>query len=228
MPPYDKFAHNTRCAFAGHPAYLFGKIPNDSADCVMQISQVALASNVATLTVQVLSGDIPVVGQLVSVRGTSQNSGVYNVTSVPLTAVSINASTGAGTLSYAVTGSNQSATADAGRATVPIQESTEAIANGASIAVTFQYNDPQTNTARTLTLVVNTPANTLTGTVTAQLQEAVVDQDSEYQALGSSISIPTTAQVKLVSNTLQNGRFYRLLIAGITGGSGTIIAKLLA
>lgn len=224
MPAYDKFSHNVRTAFMGHPIYLFGGLNTDVSDCIMQVTQVSGNGTTATLSVTVQAGNIPVVGNLVTVSGLA-NSG-FNTTATALSAVSINANSGVGTISYA-NATSLGATADAGRAVVPIQETTESLANGASIAAAVLVNDPQTNSARTATFVVNTPANTITGTVTAQLQEAITDQDSEYQSVGASISIPTTAQVKLQSITLQNGRFYRLLIAGVTGGAGTITAKIL-
>lgn len=224
MPAYDKAFHNTRCSFIGHAVYLFGNLNVDASDCIMQVTQVSGNGTTATLSVTVRAGNIPAAGNLVTVRGLA-NSG-FNTTGTALSAVSINADSGVGTISYA-NATSLGATADAGRAVVPIQETTESLANGASIAAAVLVNDPQTNSARTVTLVVNTPANTITGTVTAQLQEAITDQDSEYQSVGASISIPTTAQVKLQSITLQNGRFYRLLIAGVTGGSGTIVAKIL-
>ena len=224
MPAYDKFSHNVRTAFMGHAVYLFGGLNADVSDCIMQVTQVSGNGTTATLSVTVRAGNIPVVGNLVTVRGLA-NSG-FNTTATALSAVSINAGSGVGTISYA-NATNLGATVDAGRAVVPLQETTEALANGASIAAAVLVNDPQTNSARTATFVVNTPANTITGTVTAQLQEAITDQDSEYQNVGASISIPTTAQVKLQSITLQNGRFYRLLIAGVTGGAGTIVAKIL-
>jgi hypothetical protein len=232
MPSYTKAPHTPLLAVAGFPAYLFGNLPTDTADCRMQVTQVSGDGTTATLSVYVREGNIPVIGQLVTVAGLAHSG--FNTTGTALSAVSINASTGIGTISY-LNATSQAAVADAGSAIVPIQETTEAYANGASAPVTLQFNDPHTNTARTATLVVTTPANTLTGSPTFVLEEAVVDQDSEYQPIfpdqptgvSSATAIPTTAQVKLYQYRLNNGRFYRLLLAGGTGGAGTINAKLL-
>jgi hypothetical protein len=84
----------------------------------MLVSNVALTSNVATLTVTIVEGNLPAVGSNITVNGTVTASGAFNVTLVALTAVSISASTGQGTVSFALTHANVSSTADAGIAIV--------------------------------------------------------------------------------------------------------------
>ena len=111
----------------GTPLYLWGSYNDKVSPTSMQISNVALTSNVATLTVQVYSGNIPAVGSLITVTGTQNTSGLFNVTNVALTGVTINATTGAGTVTFALTHANVVSAADAGTAIVPVPVVLEAV-----------------------------------------------------------------------------------------------------
>lgn len=227
MPFYNQnplSAPPVKLLIAGKAEYLFGSLPRAAAR--MTVSNVSLTSNVATLTVQVIEGDIPAVGDLISTLGLQTASGAFNVTAVALTGVTINATTGAGTVTFALTYANVSSTADSGAAKTTVTESSDVIANGSSIPVTVQFSEPETNVGRTVTVVVNTPANTLTGTVVWQLEGALRNVDSDFVPLGSSTSVPTTAQIKTQVVTLSSYLFYRINVSGITGGAGTIIAKI--
>jgi hypothetical protein len=106
-------------ALPGIPAYLWGSLNDRVSPSRMTISNVALTSNVATLTVQVIEGNIPAVGALVTVKGTQQASGAFNVTAVALTGVTINATTGAGTITFALTHADVVSHADSGLAVAP-------------------------------------------------------------------------------------------------------------
>lgn len=234
MALYDSTPnHNVQTLVPGFASYLFGSWPVDIAPTRFVITQVSLASNVATITGTVVEGNIPAVGALITVRGSATGAGEFNVTNVAISAVSINATTGQGTISYPLAAANVAATADGGTATAPQPEIFDAFSfsgNGgrwASIPVAPPVNTPSMIPGRTMTLIINTPANTLTGTVVANLQMALMDQDSEYQNVGTSISIPTTAQVIAQEYTLQLGKFYRVQISGVTGGAATVCAKLL-
>ena len=74
--------------------YLFGSYNYKQANTTMLVSNVALTSNVATLTVQIIGGEVPIVGALISVQQTQSTSGLFNVARSPLTNVTIDASTG--------------------------------------------------------------------------------------------------------------------------------------
>ena len=113
----------------GVPAYLFGGLNMLRGNAKGTVSQTALASNVATISVQLQEGATPVVGDYITVWGTALQSGLFNVTRSLITAVSITPATGAGTISYALVGTNQSATADAGCWQMEIGETAESITN---------------------------------------------------------------------------------------------------
>lgn len=87
----------------GKPEYVWGSFNDRVPNTRLQVSNVALTTNVATLTVLVLEGPIPAVGSLITVQGTQSTSGLFNVTNVALTGVTIDATSGAGTLTFALT-----------------------------------------------------------------------------------------------------------------------------
>jgi hypothetical protein len=229
MPAYvnNSPAHRVALLVAGKPEYLFGSFNDEVAPPLFQITNDVANGTTATLTGYLRAGNIPAVGDFITVTGTQASGGALNVTHVAISAVSINATTGQGTISF-LSAASFASQADSGQGLVLQQENFETYtANFKSIPVTVQFNDPEVNIGRTVTLVVNTPANSWTGTVVAQFQGALRDEDSDYVAIGSTISIPTTAQVVSQVSTLMNYRFYRLSVSGITGGSGTICAKVM-
>lgn len=94
----------------------------------MSIQSVAITSNVATLAVTILNGPIPVVNSatavsLVSVQGTqtvtSGGAANFNITGKAVTGVSIDSSTGIGTITFALSSTNIVTTADSGTAYIP-------------------------------------------------------------------------------------------------------------
>lgn len=100
------------------PVFVFGGFNDRTQPTKMGVSNVALTTNVATLTVQIYEGNIPAVGSLITVTGTVSTAGLFNVTNVALTGVTINATTGAGTVTFALTHANVASAADAGIAIV--------------------------------------------------------------------------------------------------------------
>lgn len=215
---------------AGLPTYMFGSWAQEKAPTRMWISQVALTSNVATVTGQIVEGDVPIVGANIYINGTQSNSGIFNVQGVAITAVSINAA-GAGTVSFALTHADVSATADAGLAIVPQPEVAETIANGSSIPVTIPFNDPRTAGDRTVTVTVSFP--TIPTACNIILQTALMDDDSQYAAFESTgeanvVTVAAGARSQYQTQfSLQMSRFYRLNISSLSG-TGTLIAKIQA
>jgi len=118
------------------PEYVWGTYNDKISPTLIYVTNVALTTNVATLTVAVYSGNIPAVGSFITVTGTQTSSGVFNVTNVALTGVTINATTGIGTVTFALTNANISSTPDAGVAEVPTPVVREAVTVGtASVPV---------------------------------------------------------------------------------------------
>ena len=238
MPYYNQnvvLAPPVKLLVAGHPDYLFGFINaygqgnEDVPLSRMQVTQVSGNGTTATLTVTVLEGNIPNVGDLVSVAGL-RNSG-FDTNSSALTAVSITASTGQGTIQYS-NGTSLGASPDAGTATSIPAEVGDTLAIGNSIPVTVQFSDPETNIGRTLSLVVTTPTNTMTTTFpTANVQGALRNVNSDYVNINPTADITFNGTAGAVFNatvSIKDYRFYRLAIQGsIGGGAATVVAKIM-
>lgn len=207
----------------GVPAYLFGGLNMLRGNATGTVLDTALATNVGTITVQLNEGATPLIGDLITVWGTSQQTGLFNVTRALITAVSITPATGAGTISYALTGSNQSITADPGRWLMEIGETSEAIVNN-SFSVPVCVQAPQGDSQFTLPVAVTFP--TLPTAVTVSIQAAIRDIASEYTTLGvvAAVAAGAISAGPFASVTLQRGYFYRLAVTGLSG-SGTITAK---
>lgn len=227
MPFYDSGAgHKVLSLVQGVPSYLLGSWPMDAAPTRFLITQVSLTTNVATITGSVIEGDIPAVGSLISIRGTQASGGVFNVSGVAIASVTINASTGIGTITFPLTNANIGNTADAGIAVIPKPEVGDTLANGASIPCTMPVQDPKTDSARTLSAMIGFP--TLPTAAVVDLQWAIYDQPSEYEKIGNVATVSAGAITAGPGQqfTLTQARFYRLNISGLTG-AGTIVGKVL-
>jgi hypothetical protein len=245
MPAYSKAAgHKVIALVQGFPAYLFGGWGPSSpaggglivAPTRFLISQVQIATNVATITGTVIEGNIPTVpaanqpASLISITQTQTGGGEFNVTAVAITAVSINASTGIGTITFPLTGSNIGPVADAGIAIIAQPEYGDALVNGASIPCTMPVQDPKTDSARTVSVVCSFPS--LPTAATVNLQWAIMDIDSEYENFGTTAVATVAGGAVTVGPGLQfslnMSRFYRLNATGVSGGTNpTIIGKIL-
>ena len=76
MPTYSNsaFAPLPEVAIPAKPAYFFGSLPVTTQDTqVMRISNVALTSNVATVVGTIFQGNIPAVGNFISIIGTTSD-----------------------------------------------------------------------------------------------------------------------------------------------------------
>ena len=214
---------------SGVPAYCFGSFNDRVSPTRMTVSNVALTTNVATLTVQVIDGNIPAVGSAIWVTGTTSTSGAFNVGSatspVKLTGVTIDAVSGAGTITFALTHANVTSAPDSGLVTVVTPEVPETLVAGSSIAWTCPIQPSELNQGHALKAVVSLP--TTPTAVTVNLQEAMSDIDSEYSTMTAVVTTasgtPSSGQITF---SVVQGRFYRLNVSGITG-SGTIVGKLL-
>ena len=223
MPTYlNSPFQKTRALQDGVPEYLYGSYASDVALTRLLVSEVALTSNVATLTVQVVEGNIPAVGSTISVQGTATGAGEFNVTRIPLTAVSINASTGAGTVSFDLTGTNVTTTADTGEAIVDTPEVGETIAEGSSIAAAALYHQDIPPGSRAISASV-----TVTGitAATIKLQGANFNEDSQFTDVATVLTVASSTPY--YGQSVSDGvdyLFYRLNVSGLSG-TGTIVGK---
>ncbi len=209
----------------GIPGYSIGSSGTADASSPVtkfDVSQVSLATNVATVTGTIREGKVPVAGQLISITGTTTASGAFNVSAVAITAVSIDAATGQGTISFALTHADVGATADVGQAYIPPAETGATLTNGTYLQFAVQERSGENQNQRAVTwstLIAGGPS-----TVTVTLEASMVDVDAQYNTLDSSTS--TTGEERVIANV--NFRFYRLKVANVSGGSSpTIIGKIL-
>lgn len=225
MPPYVTLPDSSNSPVLllqpGVPAYALGSKKNGPT-CKMVITQVAITGNVATVTVKIIEGDIPTTSGLITITGTTTAGGAFNVSGVAITGVSITASTGVGTITFALTHANVAPTADSGMGYVPVPEVAEALVNESTQAFAVQEVAGPNENGRTITWSTAYPS--APGAVTVKLQASLVDIDSQYSQLDSSTNVG--GETRMI--TLTNERFLRANISGVSGGSNpTGIIKLL-
>jgi hypothetical protein len=206
----------------GVPGYAFGSLDRSFPTTKLQITNVALTSNVATVTVLLRSGKIPTAGSLISITGTSAASGAFNVSGVAISTVSINSSTGIGTITFPLTHADVVSVADAGQGYVPVPEVPETLAVQKSQAFAVQNKIGGGYGFSWAYTCPSAPA-----TISIQLEGAVNNNDSEYTLIGSAQT--ATSGYNEVDAQLPNLiNFVRLRVTATTGGTlPTIVGKLL-
>lgn len=246
------FKPTPQLAVAGTPSYLLGSW-NDKTGPTQGyvISDASNGTTTATLIFQITSGNVPVTGSLITVVGTANGGGNFNVTNVAIT-VSSTTEQGVCTVTYTIpsTASPVVQTQDFGQVIIPQPEVGETISGStyASVPVAAPYNNPNIQEGKSFTATVNLPnSGTLSG-ITVVLQGADIDLDSEYKTIHTFASvtaantsetfqsgtdtqfITATAAPGTIGNNpgganLSNYRFYRLKFTAITG-SGPAIGKI--
>src|SRR6266852_9622813 len=173
----------------GSPAYAFGSKKTTQPTTRMQVTTVsANASNIATVGVKILEGPIPIAGNLISIIGTTSASGAYNVTNIAITNVVIDATTGIGTITFALTTAQLATTADIGMALVPVAEVAEALTNNSS-SQQFAIIDPTGFDVNSKVLTWQTTYPSQPAGITAILQGAMQDIDGQYVTLDTSTAV---------------------------------------
>ena len=244
MPIYTApFAPNvfSNVAVSGQPKYFYGSLNQDQQDTLMQVTSVACASNVATIGVTIQQGNIPVVGNLIWVTGTTNASGAYNVSGVAIASITaVSASAGTYTITYACTTADLSTAAAAGKAIVPVQEVAEAVAANTSVAIYVPSQEPKDFGERSITVAVTFPTiQATTGAATVKLYTAINNNGllpgaagSEWTLMGTTGVVGTLAGGSATASGLSTfttpaGRWFCLQTTGVTG-TNTIIAKMLS
>jgi hypothetical protein len=226
MPQYQltPFKQVPALLVGGTPQYVYGSYDDRSSPTQGKVLTNAGATTTATLVFQILSGNVPSVGDKITVVGCA-NSANFNVTNAFILTVSTTVA-GVCTVTYAITSTNQATTADGGQVIIPRLEVGEALQNGASVPVAKAANNALVDQSEVIMVSVSFPI--LPKTCNVYLQEALVDLDSEYSNI---------AQVAAVSNSVAAGsvvfptsievagRFYRLAVSGLVG-TGTIVGKI--
>jgi hypothetical protein len=224
MPAFINSAfQKPRLLTEGVPTYMFGSFSQQRGNTHLGLATNAIATNVATITAQFINGPLPRVGDLISIINSANSSGAFNVNRAVIVSVSYNATTNVMTITFALTGSNQAATADGGSVTVEPGETSEAIVNN-SFSIAVLVPAPEDGSQFTLPISVTFP--TLPTACTVSVQAAIKEQSNEWTTLGQIAIVAAGAQTQgpFSQVTLQRGYCYRLAVTGLSG-TGTIVAK---
>lgn len=231
----------------GTPSYVFGSFNDKTGPTLGIVLSDSGDGTTSTVTFQIISGNIPITDTLVTIVGTQNSAGAYNVTNAPVLSVTQVDTPDDGVYTITFLGSGTSAkTADYGQLIIQQREIGDALtATGSSYPVMAGAAGPNSN-GKSLSVTVKLPASTtanpstLTG-VTVVIQGANLDLDSEYNTIGtvgtglaagsttdwqSGQGDTATGTLAAGSVNLPNFRFYRLSVTAATG-AGPIIGKIL-
>ena len=233
MPNYSAsaFAPLPQVAIPGTPAYFYGSLPTGTDDTYIHITNVAVTSNVATVTGTIYRGNIPVAGNFISITGCPTASGAFNVSQIALTAVSVTASTGVGTFSFALTHADVTSVASSGMAIIPIAEVPETCANGTSVAIYVPSNELRDLGQKSITVATTFPSLPTAATVTlyTAIQNNPEQAASEWTSMGVVATVAGGAQTAgpLVTFATPAGRFFRVVASSVSGvSSPTFVCKM--
>lgn len=233
MPAYiaSPFKPTPKLLVPGIPSYLWGNFATDVSPTSGFVLSDSGNGTTSSVTVKIQAGNIPVVSAtsapLISIVGTANAAGAYNATNAPIVSVSAPQVPDQGVYTFTFLGAGTSAVApDAGLFIAPQPETSEVLVAASSMPVLVAYGNLGANLNQGMTAVVSFP--TLPTAALVVLQQALVDQDSEYATVATVATVAggaiTVGPQITVDPTL--GRFFRFNTSGITG-SGTLIAKLM-
>ena len=215
----------------GSPTYLWGSWNDKTGPTQGVVLQSLGIATVGEIVVKILSGNIPVVGALITVVGVSASAN-FNVTNVAITAVDKyphgnNPDNGMYAIAYTITSTSSPMQSDAGQFIIPQPEVAEAlVASAKSSPASMPYGNATYNQNQGLTAVVSFPS--IPTSIIVYLQQAVQDMDSEYADVATVVTVAggvvTVGGQITVDPTL--GRFFRFRNSDVVG-TGSIIAKLL-
>jgi hypothetical protein len=215
------------------PNYSLGGKNSEQADTKAYVTNTALTSNVATYTVFIIEGNIPVVGQLVTIVGCTNGGSVFNVTQKPIASVGTFSAAGVGTFTVAITASNVASAPDSATVFAPVPETADALGAGSppatsltglQFAVSRVHNRQRGSNFSWAYQFPSAPAAAV-----IQLEGAINDVDDEYSVIDKPTSAILTAggETRPVT-TADNVNFIRVKVPSFSGGtSPTVIAKIL-
>lgn len=241
VAPFTYNANAGKVAISGTPAYFYGSLNQDQQDMLAQVTSVACTSNVATIGITIQQGNVPAIGNLLTVQGTANASGAYNVSGVAIASVTaVDAAAGTYTLTYACTTADLATAAAAGKAIVPVQEVAEAVAANTSVAIYVPSQEPKDYGVRSITVAVTFPTiQATTGAAIVKIYTAITNNGSLPGATGSEWTVMETTGIigtlaagsatvsGLITLKTPAGRWFCLQTTAVTG-TNTIIAKMLS
>jgi hypothetical protein len=232
----------------GRPEYTFGSWLDKTGPTLGYVISDSAVTTTGTLTFRIASGNVPVVGSLITVIGTVNGSGNLNVTNAQiLSATTTNA--GISTVTFTITSSTVAAgTPDGGQVSIPQPELGDVLSSfpASSIAVACP-SSPGNQSGKSLSATVKLPAQQLgvastLSAVTVLIQGANFDEDAQYNTIGTITAAGTASGGPNVydwqsgqgnSGTLASGdvdlinfRFYRLQVSAATG-SGPVVGTIM-
>jgi hypothetical protein len=202
----------------GVPAYLIGSFSQQTGRTDLALTNVALTTNVATVTVQVITGPLPIVGEYISILNSASTSGLFNVNRAIITATTVSASTGAGTISFALTHADVVSAADVGRVVVEPAEVGESVTSSGFTSVPCVVAAPEGDSQFTLPFCYTSGATQTAATAT--LQVAINANSGEWTNttyVVTKTGATTYTAGPVVQATLQRGYAYRVLVSAVTG-----------
>jgi hypothetical protein len=237
----------------GRPEYVFGSWLDKTGPTLGNVISDSAVTTTGTLTFAVVSGNLPAVGSLITVVGTANASGNFNVTNAQILTV-VSTDGGVVTVTYAITSSSVAAgTPDGGQVIVPQPELGDIVSSFPSSSVPVACPaSPSQQSGKSLSATVKLPAQQLgvastLSAVTVVIQGANFDEDGQYNtigtltAAGTSVAGPNTYDwqsgqgadnhsgtgvLAEAAVNLPNFRFYRIQVSAATG-SGPVIATIM-
>lgn len=242
MPAYiaSPFKPVPQLAVAGTPSYLIGSYNDRTGPTLGNVISNSAVTTTGTLTFQILSGNAPVAGSLITVVGCA-NSTNFNVTNVAIATVVSTSASGVCTVTYTISSTTQGTLSDGGQVIVPQPEVGETVAGAyKSFAVARPFNNPNVQEGQSLTATLNLGSGL--SNVVCSLQGADIDVESEYADIhvfgtsgvqqfqsGQDTVAQSASPGVITANTggvnIMNYRFYRFKITSVTG-SGVVIGKI--
>lgn len=203
----------------GSTGYSFGKL-SGVGDTNMKVTNVAITSNVATITVVISAGPVPIAGQFISTQALAN---IPNVTSVVIASVSSFADQTNGTITYALSHANVSSVADVGQAIAPPVEVGDTVTP--TVAVTgaaFSLASLQASNERSVAWSVSFPATPPSSSFEADLEGAVENVDAQFTKLDKITAVTGASQTV---NVISQLNFLRVRIVS-NDAATSIVAKM--
>ena len=189
------------------------------------MTSVQRTTTTATIGVQVVEGNIPIVGSLsslqISVAGTVTSSGAFNVTNAAVTAVSINAVSGVGTVAFTIATGTNTTTVDHGEAIIlqPTFLETFAAPNAGQRFAVGSVDGVASGLAQ---IGMEVYFSGTPGTFEVDLQEADTDIDGAYQTVATGVAAADTTFYGRADYTV-TANFVRAYIKTLTNGVNTAV-----
>lgn len=204
----------------GKPLYLLGSLSFSQSSTIAYVTNVAITSNVATVSLQIIAGAVPVQNQLINIQQCSNS--VFNVTNKTITGVS-GFNTGdnsTGSVTFALAHADVVSVAATGNAIAPIPVTNDVCQNGSSIYAALPYNDPRIDQSRTLVF----QASFSSIPTTATLEALASDDGVTFYSLGTIASVTGGVVTGgFLEISAQSAAYVQVELSNVTGGTSPTV-----